>query len=63
MPVNVGRALCLFAYVLYFFRPGHDLLQLFRMNLEIQVGQFLKQVGQIGVGIQAIGLTGLDDAV
>ena len=33
------------------------------MDLEIHIGQFLKQVGQIGVWFQAIGLTGLDDAV
>ncbi len=33
------------------------------MDFEIHIGQFLKQVGQIGVWLQAIGLTGLDDAV
>ena len=38
-------------------------MQQFRMNLEIQIGQFLEKIGQIGVWLQAIGLTCLDDAV
>lgn len=33
------------------------------MDLEIQIGQFLEKIGQISVWLQAIGLTGLDDAV
>lgn len=33
------------------------------MDPEIHVGQLLEQVGQISVWLQAIGLTGLDDAV
>ena len=33
------------------------------MDLEIQIGHFLEKIGQIGVWLQAIGLTGLDDAV
>lgn len=33
------------------------------MNLKIQIRQFLEKIGQIDVWLQAIGLTGLDNAV
>ena len=57
LPTKAGRACCLLAYILYFFRPGHHLLKQFRMDLEIHVGQLLEQVDQISVWLQAIGLS------
>lgn len=33
------------------------------MDFEIHVGQFLEQLGQIGIWLRAIDLTGLDDIV
>ena len=46
----------LLSYILYCFRPEHDLLEQFRMNLEIQIWQFLEQVGQIPVSCTATGI-------